>query len=63
MLGVETGHRGVRASVEEATPNRAYDVRLQTAGLRPGPLSLQIRITTDDPRNPVVTVPVNATIT
>jgi hypothetical protein len=58
ILGVEVEPPRLRAEVREQDPGRAYQVDLTYAGgWQPGPAAAKIRIRTDDPVTPVLTVP------
>jgi hypothetical protein len=63
LKGVETGSRLLRATVETHSPSHAYEVRLSATGrLKSGPLQTTLRIRTDDPSVPVLSVPFSATV-
>ncbi len=63
VLGVETGTAKLRAEIQARTPGRLYNVIIRPAGPLPaGTLTTTLRIRTDDPKNPVLTVPFHATV-
>jgi hypothetical protein len=58
LLGVETGDPALSADIKESTPGRYYDVTLRyTGGWKAGRVGGNLRLRTDDPRDPVMVVP------
>ncbi len=63
VLGVETGSAHLKAELTAKTPGHFYEVAVRPAGtLPPGILRATLRVRTDDPETPVVTVPFSMTI-
>jgi hypothetical protein len=63
LLGVETGLPGLQATVNERAPDVQYEVALTyTGGWKPGTVTTAVRIRTDRPDQPVVTVPFRALV-
>jgi hypothetical protein len=64
LLGVETGNPNLRVETRTERPGAEYLLILRSAGgWRKGPASAEVRIFTDDPRTPVISVPFEATVT
>lgn len=63
VLSVETGTAKLRAEIVTRTPGRLYNVILRPAAALPaGTLTTTLRIRTNDPKHPVITVPFHATL-
>lgn len=63
LLGVETDNTGVKVTVDPKTPGKFYEVVLRYAGgWKPGPVSGNLRVRTDDPRDPVIPVQFHGTV-
>lgn len=58
LLGVDTGNPGLKAETAESAEGSTYTVTLRyTGGWKPGVVQTTLRVRTDDPTFPVVTVP------
>jgi Protein of unknown function (DUF1573) len=62
LLGVETGTPRLRAEVQDRGGSQYAVTLISTGGWPPGPAAAAIRIRTDNPLTPVLTVPFRTTV-
>ena len=63
VFGVETGTPQLRPELRTTSKNHFYEVKLYAGEkLKPGPLKTTIKVKTDDPKYPLLSIPFESVV-